>query len=87
MQTASTIPMKTTNHVPMDDCANAWTELTSPARVSRVPRMVSRKVEKMSQTFQLFIIPFFSCIMTECRNAVPVSHGMKLAFSTGSQPQ
>ena len=79
--------MKTMNQVPIDDCANACTELTSPARVSSVPSSVSRKVEKMSQTFQLFIIPFFSCIITECRNAVPVSHGMKLAFSTGSQPQ
>ncbi len=35
------------------------------ARVSSVPSMVSRKVEKMSQTFQLFIMPFFSCIITE----------------------
>ena len=75
------------NHVPMEDCAKAWTELTSPARVSSVPSRVSRKVEKMSQTFQLFIMPFFSCIMTEWRKAVPVSQGMKLAFSTGSHPQ
>ena len=79
--------MNTTNHVPIDDCANACTELTSPARVSSVPSRVSRNVVKISHTFQLFIIPFFSCIITECRNAVPVSHGMKLAFSTGSQPQ
>ena len=39
MQTASTIPMKTMNHVPMDDCAKACTELTNPARVSSVPSM------------------------------------------------
>src|SRR5579872_305108 len=71
----------------MEDCAKAWTELTRPPRVSVVPSSVSRKVEKMSQTFQLFIMPFFSCIITECRKAVPVSHGMKLAFSTGSHPQ
>ena len=45
------------------------------------------KVEKMSQTFQLFIMPRFSCIMTECRKAVPVSQGISEAFSTGSQPQ
>ena len=50
-------------------------------------QQVSRKVEKMSHTFQLFIMPFFSCIITECRKAVPVSQGMKLAFSTGSHPQ
>jgi len=28
-----------------------------------------------------------SWIITECRNAVPVSHGMKAAFSTGSHAQ
>ena len=44
-------------------------------------------VEKISHTFQLFIIPRFSCIITECRNAVPVSHGISDAFSTGSHPQ
>ena len=44
-------------------------------------------VAKMSQTFQTFMMPRFSCIMTECRKAVPVSQGRKLAFSTGSQPQ
>ncbi len=71
-------PMKTANQVPMGDSANACTELTKPARVNSVPSMVSRKVEKMSQTFQLFIMPFFSCIITECRKAVPVSQGMKL---------
>ena len=58
-----------------------------PERVSSVPRIDSRKVAKMSQTFQTFIMPRFSCIMTECKNAVPVSQGRKLAFSTGSQPQ
>ena len=37
--------------------------------------------------FQTFNIPFFSWIMTECRKAVPVSHGISDAFSTGSQAQ
>ena len=49
--------------------------------------MVSRKVLKISHTFQFFIMPRFSCIITECRNAVPVSHGISDAFSTGSHPQ
>ena len=71
----------------MFDCAKAWTLETRPERVSSVPRIVSMKVEKMSQTFQFFIMPRFSCIMTECRKAVPVSQGMSEAFSTGSQPQ
>ncbi len=40
-----------------------------------------------SQTFQTRIMPRFSCIITECRNAVPVSHGISEAFSTGSHIQ
>ena len=80
--------MKTTNQVPMGDWAKAWTELTRPARVSRVPSRVSRKVEKMSQTFPALHHALSSpAIMTEWRKAVAVSQGMKLAFSTGSHPQ
>ena len=75
------------NQWPMLDCANACTELTMPLRVKNVPRMHSMKVMNTSHTFHTFIIPRFSCIITECRNAVPVSHGSSDAFSTGSQPQ
>ena len=57
------------------------------AREVSVPRMDSMKVVKISHTFQFFIMPRFSCIITECRKAVPVSQGMSEAFSTGSQPQ
>jgi hypothetical protein len=32
-------------------------------------------------------MPRFSWIITECRNAVMVSQGRKLAFSTGSHAQ
>ena len=45
------------------------------------------KVVKTSQTFQTFIMPRFSCIITECRKAVPVIQGRSEAFSTGSQAQ
>src|SRR5512138_305598 len=41
----------------------------------------------MSNMFQCFNMPRFSWIMTECKNAVPVSQGMNAAISTGSQPQ
>src|SRR6267142_1084203 len=75
------------NHQPIEDCANACTELTTPLRVRNVPRIDSMKVTKMSHTFQTFIMPRFSCIITEWRNAVAVSHGISEAFSTGSQPQ
>ena len=79
--------MNATNQGPMFDCANACTELTTPLRVRKVPSMHSRKVQKTSHTFHTFIIPRFSCIITECRKAVPVSQGRSEAFSTGSQPQ
>src|SRR6202007_2209772 len=78
---------KPTNQFPIDDCANACTELTTPERVSNVPRMQSMKAVNTSHTFHTFIIPRFSCIITECRNAVPVIQGSSDAFSTGSQAQ
>ena len=40
-----------------------------------------------STMFQTFSIPRRSWTITECRNAVATSHGMKAAFSTGSQAQ
>ena len=58
-----------------------------PERVRSVPRIESMKVTKINQTFQTFIMPRFSCIITECRKAVPVSQGKNDAFSTGSHPQ
>ena len=58
-----------------------------PVRVSVVPKMHRKNVAETSTMFQIFIMPFFSCIMTECRKAVEVSHGSSEAFSTGSQPQ
>src|ERR1019366_4109216 len=75
------------NKVPIEDCAKACTELMTPDRVRNVPSIESRKVAKISDMFQTFNMPRFSCIMTECRNAVPVSHGISEAFSTGSHPQ
>ena len=44
-------------------------------------------VASTSETFQIFSIPRRSWIIAECRNAVPVSHGISAAFSTPSQPQ
>src|SRR3954470_15443598 len=85
--TANVSPRKIRNHVPIEDCANACTELTTPERVRKVPRMASMKVAKISHMFHFFIMPRFSCIITECRNAVPVSNGSSEAFSTGSHPQ
>ena len=53
----------------------------------KVPKMQRKKVAEISTAFQIFIMPFFSCIITECRNAVAVIQGSREAFSTGSHPQ
>ncbi len=74
-------------YLPSDDCANACTDCTTPLRVRKVPKMQRKKVEETSTMFQTIIMPFFSCIMTECRKAVAVIQGSSEAFSTGSQPQ
>jgi hypothetical protein len=52
-----------------------------------VPISASVKVAQINDTFHTFSIPRFSCTMIECRNAVPTSHGITEAFSTGSQAQ
>ena len=49
--------------------------------------IASVPVASTSDTFQTFSIPRFSWIISECRNAVPVSQGISEAFSTASQPQ
>src|SRR5579862_4471439 len=84
---ANAIARNHTNHVPMLDCAKACTELTTPERVRKVPKMASRNVVKISHMFHIFIMPRFSCIITECRKAVMVSQGSSEAFSTGSHAQ
>src|SRR6185437_4975630 len=86
-QTTKIISRKEWNHPPIEDCAKAWTELIMPLRVRSVPKIVSMKVIKISHTFHVFNMPRFSCIITECKKAVPVSQGMSDALSTGSHPQ
>jgi len=52
-----------------------------------VPSSASVKVATIRQAFQTFSMPRFSWTMIECRKAVPISHGISAAFSTGSQAQ
>src|SRR5512135_1941704 len=72
---------------PRPDCVNECTEEITPLRVRNVPKIVSAKVRITSTMFHTFSMFFFSWIITECRNAVQVSHGMNAAFSTGSHAQ
>src|SRR5689334_20257089 len=78
---------KVTKYFPISERAKACTDCTTPDRVRNVPRMQRKNVAETRTMFQTFIMPFFSCIMTECRKAVPLSQGSREAFSTGSQPQ
>ena len=88
-QTVAEIPRarNTTKNLPMGDSAKACTDCTMPERVRKVPKMQRKKVEAISTIFQIFIMPFFSCIITECRKAVAASQGSREAFSTGSHIQ
>ena len=69
--------------MPIEPWLKAWTEAMTPERVRNVPKSVRPNVRITSVMFQSFSMRRRSWIITECRNAVPVSHGMNAAFSTG----
>ena len=77
--------MKPRNQGPIELWVNEWIELTIPERVRKVPKSERLNAKITSSTFQTFSIPRFSWIITEWRNAVAASHGIRAAFSTGSQ--
>ena len=65
--------------------ANAWTEVRTPERTRNVPSSDSEKVRIDSRMVQTFSALRFSITSAECSSAVPASHGISEAFSTGSQ--
>ena len=65
--------------------ANACTEVSTPERTRNVPSSESEKARIANSTVQLRKAPRFSVTASEWMSAVPTSHGMKEAFSTGSQ--
>ena len=79
--------MSDTKGTPSVEAPKAWIESRIPERTRKVPSTASVPVARMSETFHTFSIPRFSWIIIECRNAVPVSHGISDAFSTGSHAQ
>ncbi len=83
----STTPMKPRNIGPKVDSPNVCTDDRIPLRVKNVPNIVSANVMMIRNMFQTLSMFFFSWIITECRKAVPVSHGRKDALSTGSHIQ
>ncbi len=65
--------------------AKACTEVSTPERTRKVPSSDRPKAMIASKTVQLRNAPRFSVTASEWISAVPTSHGMKDAFSTGSQ--
>ena len=87
---ASELPITTTRKVRIKmprrgSVANACTEVSTPERTRKVPIRLRLKAQIASNTVQLLKPPRFSVTASECISAVPTSHGMKDAFSTGSQ--
>ena len=64
MTTAKKNPM---SNGPMSDSEKAWTELITPDRVRKVPRMVSANVAIERERFQTRIRPRRSCTRVEWR--------------------
>ncbi len=67
--------------------AKACTLVKTPERTMNVPIREKPKARIAKRIVQLFKASRFSTTMAECSKAAPSSHGMKEAFSTGSQNQ
>ena len=67
--------------------ANACTEVSTPDRTMKVPSSESEKVRIASNMVHDLRVLRRSTTMAECNRAVPASHGINEAFSTGSQNQ
>src|ERR1700675_3728165 len=65
--------------------AKASTEVSTPERTRKVPSSDSEKARIDSRTVQTLSELRFSITTSECNSAVPASHGISDAFSTGSQ--
>ena len=65
--------------------AKECTDTSTPERTRKVPIRLSEKAKIASSSVQLLNMPRFSVTASECISAVPTSHGMNEAFSTGSQ--
>ena len=65
--------------------AKACTDDSTPERTRKVPSSDSENAMIASSTVQDLNAPRFSVTASEWISAVPTSHGMNDAFSTGSQ--
>ena len=65
--------------------AKACTEVSTPERTRKVPTSDSENVRIASRMVQLLSVSRRSTTVAEWSSAVPASHGISEAFSTGSQ--
>ncbi len=65
--------------------ANECTLVSTPERTRNAPSSDSENAAIASSRVQPAKLPRFSVTACEWISAAPASHGMKLAFSTGSQ--
>ena len=65
--------------------AKACTDVKTPERTRKVPSSDSEKVRIDSRMVQTLSALRYSMTSAECSSAVPASHGISEAFSTGSQ--
>ena len=67
--------------------AKECTEVSTPERTRNVPSSESEKVRIARKMVQILSASLFYMTAAECSSAVPASHGISDAFSTGSQNQ
>src|SRR3990167_9079756 len=80
-----TITRKDRMNMPrLGSAANECTEVNMPERTRNVPSRLNENAAIASNTVQLLNAPRFSVTASEWISAVPISHGMNEAFSTGS---
>jgi len=65
--------------------AKVCTDVSTPERTKKVPISDSENARMASRMVQTFSALRFSITSAECSSAVPASHGISDAFSTGSQ--
>jgi cytochrome c-type biogenesis protein CcmF len=81
-----TMPRKIRMNRPrVGSAANACTLVSTPERTRKVPSSDNEKAKIDRRMVQARREPRFSVTACAWINATPTSHGMKLAFSTGSQ--
>src|ERR1700687_5168014 len=67
--------------------AKEWTEFSTPERTRKVPIRLKEKAVIERSRVQLLNAPVRSVAIMEWHRGVATSHGIKEAFSTGSQNQ